>query len=103
MMEDDLLESQVFPNNIAQTRGHQKHKIVFQNYKPLNERTMDEADVDRQACEDGWQVHLDQVEAIERMYQRKAAKTVKLLHKMEADPVMYLVPAKENENIDLKR
>ena len=41
---------------------------MFQNYKPLNERTMDEADVDRQACEDGWQVHLDQVEAIERMY-----------------------------------
>ena len=48
-------------------------------------------------------MHLEQVDAIQKMYSRKEAKAVKALAKMEDDPIEYLTPAKENENIDLKR
>ena len=43
------------------------------------------------------------MEAIEKMYVRKTQKALKLLAKAENDPLNFLVPSKESENVDLKR
>ena len=104
---DQDFESAVFPDNIARTSNKNSAPthppIIFKNFRIQNKDTLSCAFVDSNATEESQRMHLEQVEAIEKMYARKAQKAIKFLAKVESDPLSYLVPNKENENVDLKR
>ena len=64
-MEEDKenieFENAIFPHNIANSSNKEKSapKIVFRNYRPFDDETLNCEQVDKQTSEEAWQIHLD--------------------------------------------
>ena len=93
-----------FPNNLAiVSHKEAKPQLVFRNYKPISEECATASIVDQEASQQATSVHIEQVEAIERMYAKKMAKSLKMQSKLEQDPTQCLVADKKMQDCDLKR
>ena len=79
----------------------EENMLVFKNYKPLSDSTLEAKIVDSEQSAEARNMHASQIEDLEKLYKKRMNKSIKQLGKIEEDPSRYLTASKEHENADL--